>query len=159
MLSIGSPIPMKTAVVDLLDAAEVERLVEDLRGVRFRPKRIDPVAQNVHVSGQPDWDERQRERRPSRYRMSTASTGWPSAVRKSALTVPSRERHLLLERQRRVRNRVGELARRGRREVRHLPVAGRAACRPRPYLPGAVGGLAALGEGALEQDEIHDRQP
>ena len=25
-----------------------------------------PVAQNVHVSGQPDWDERQSERRPSR---------------------------------------------------------------------------------------------
>ena len=34
--------------------------------VRFRPKRIAPVAQNVHVSGQPDCDERQSERRPSR---------------------------------------------------------------------------------------------
>jgi hypothetical protein len=34
--------------------------------VRFRPKRIVPVAQNVHVSGQPDWAERQRDRRPSR---------------------------------------------------------------------------------------------
>ena len=34
--------------------------------VRLRPKRIAPVAQNVHVSGQPDCDERQSERRPSR---------------------------------------------------------------------------------------------
>jgi len=34
--------------------------------VRFRPNRIAPVAQNVHVSGQPDWAERHSERRPSR---------------------------------------------------------------------------------------------
>ena len=33
---------------------------------RLRPKRIAPVAQNVQVSGQPDWDETQTERRPSR---------------------------------------------------------------------------------------------
>ena len=53
-------------VVDRLDAAEVERLVEDLAAVRLRPNRIWPVAQNVHVSGQPDCDETQTERRPSR---------------------------------------------------------------------------------------------
>ena len=54
-------------VVDRLEAAEVERLVEDLRtAVRLRPKRIAPVAQNVHVSGQPDWEETHTERRPSR---------------------------------------------------------------------------------------------
>ncbi len=46
----------------------------------------------MQVSGQPDCEETQSERRPSRYRISTASTGWPSAVWKSALTVPSRER-------------------------------------------------------------------
>ena len=34
--------------------------------VRLRPKRIAPVAQNVQVSGQPDWEERHSERRPSR---------------------------------------------------------------------------------------------
>ncbi len=34
--------------------------------VRLRPKRIAPVAQNVQVSGQPDCEERQSERRPSR---------------------------------------------------------------------------------------------
>ena len=59
--------------------------------MRLRPNAIAPVAQNVHVSGQPDCAERQSERRPSRYRISTASTGWPSAVRKSVFTVPSRD--------------------------------------------------------------------
>jgi hypothetical protein len=34
--------------------------------VRLRPNRIAPVAQNVHVSGHPDWDETQIDRRPSR---------------------------------------------------------------------------------------------
>ena len=33
---------------------------------RLRPKRIAPVAQKVQVSGQPDWEETQTERRPSR---------------------------------------------------------------------------------------------
>ncbi len=34
--------------------------------VRLRPNFIAPVAQNVHVSGQPDCEETQIERRPSR---------------------------------------------------------------------------------------------
>ena len=34
--------------------------------VRLRPKRMLPVAQKVQVSGQPDWLDRQSERRPSR---------------------------------------------------------------------------------------------
>ena len=54
------------AVVDGLDAAEVQRLVEDLRGGQVAAERIAPVAQNVHVSGQPDCEETQSERRPSR---------------------------------------------------------------------------------------------
>jgi hypothetical protein len=53
-------------VVDGLDAAEVQHLVEDLDAVRLRPNFIVPVAQNVHVSGQPDCEETQIERRPSR---------------------------------------------------------------------------------------------
>ena len=32
--------------------------------VRLRPNFIVPVAQNVHVSGQPDCDDRHSERRP-----------------------------------------------------------------------------------------------
>ena len=59
--------------------------------VRLRPNAIEPVAQNVQVSGQPDCDDTQIERRPSRKRISTASTGWPSAVRKSTFSVPSRD--------------------------------------------------------------------
>ena len=57
----------------------------------MRPKRIWPVAQNRQVSGQPDCDDRQSDRRPSRKRISTASTGRPSWVENSALTVPSEE--------------------------------------------------------------------
>ena len=54
-------------VVDRLDAPEVERLVEDLRRASDCGRtRIAPVAQNVQVSGQPDCDETQTERRPSR---------------------------------------------------------------------------------------------
>jgi hypothetical protein len=34
--------------------------------VRLRPNFIVPVAQNVQVSGQPDWELTQTERRPSR---------------------------------------------------------------------------------------------
>ena len=34
--------------------------------VRLRPNFIVPVAQNVHVSGQPDCEDTQIERRPSR---------------------------------------------------------------------------------------------
>ena len=34
--------------------------------VRLRPNFIRPVAQKVHVSGQPDWLERHSDRRPSR---------------------------------------------------------------------------------------------
>ena len=62
----GSPIPMNTAWFDGLDAAEVERLVEDLRRGQVAAEAHAPVAQNVHVSGQPDCDETQIERRPSR---------------------------------------------------------------------------------------------
>ena len=76
-------------VVDRLDAPEVKCLVEDLPGREVAPNCICPVAQNVHVSGQPDCDETQTERRPSRNRIRTASSGWPSWVWKSAFTVPS----------------------------------------------------------------------
>ncbi len=54
-------------MVDLLDAAEVQRLVEDLAdAVEVAPNFIVPVAQKVHVSGQPDCEDTHNERRPSR---------------------------------------------------------------------------------------------
>ena len=62
----GSPMPMKTAFVTGPERRKWSAWSRISEAVRFRPKRIWPVAQNVHVSGQPDWLERQRERRPSR---------------------------------------------------------------------------------------------
>ena len=97
--------PHEDAVVDRLDPAEVQNLVEDLGSASgCAPKRICPVAQKVQVSGQPDCADTHTDRRPSRKRMSTASTGWPSAVRKSVFSVPSAARRLVLDRQRRERN-------------------------------------------------------
>ena len=62
----GSPMPMKTAWLTasfLLKCSAWSRISE---AVRLRPKRIVPVAQNVQVSGQPDWELTHSERRPSR---------------------------------------------------------------------------------------------
>ena len=57
--------------------------------VRLRPNFICPVAQKLQVRGHPDCELTQTERRPSRKRISTASSGFPSAVVNSALRVPS----------------------------------------------------------------------
>ena len=122
--------------------------------MRLRPNAIEPVAQNVHVSGQPDCEETQTERRPSRYRISTASTGWPSAVRKSVLTVPSATS--ARSRARASRTAPPRRARAEReRQVRHRVVARDAARRPLPDLAGAVGGLPGLGEVLLQTFQIH----
>ncbi len=59
--------------------------------MRLRANFILPVAQKLHVSGQPDCEDTQIERRPSRKRISTASSGRPSCVANSAFTVPSSE--------------------------------------------------------------------
>jgi hypothetical protein len=62
----GSPMPMKTAWFTgsfLRKWSAWSRISE---AVRLRPNFIVPVAQNVHVSGQPDWLETHSERRPSR---------------------------------------------------------------------------------------------
>ena len=53
-------------MVDRARAAEVQRLVEDLGRGQVAAEAIRPVAQKLQVSGQPDWLERQTERRPSR---------------------------------------------------------------------------------------------
>ena len=62
----GSPMPMNTAWLTpsvRLKCSAWSRISEV---VRLRPNFICPVAQKVHVSGQPDWLDRQSERRPSR---------------------------------------------------------------------------------------------
>ncbi len=66
MFNIGSPIPMKTAWSIASMRRKCSAWSTISHSLRFRRKRIWPVAQNVHVSGQPDWEERQTERRPSR---------------------------------------------------------------------------------------------
>ena len=62
----GSPMPMKTAwfTGSLRRKCRVWSRISE--AVRLRPKRIEPVAQKVQVSGQPDWLDTQSERRPSR---------------------------------------------------------------------------------------------
>ena len=64
--SIGSPMPMKTQWSTASIRRKWSAWSRISEAVRLRPKRIAPVAQNVHVSGQPDCDETQIERRPSR---------------------------------------------------------------------------------------------
>ena len=121
---------------------------------RLRPNFIAPVAQNVHVSGQPDCEETQIERRPSRYRINTASTGCPSAVRKSTLTVPSADWASSSTESVEKRHRVGELVAERARQVRHLFVAGDATRSPLPHLAGAEGRLTASGERLVKQSQV-----
>ncbi len=63
---IGSPIPMKTQWSMASIRRKWSAWSTISAAVRLRPNFIVPVAQKVQVSGQPDWDETQIERRPSR---------------------------------------------------------------------------------------------
>ena len=74
----------------------------------MRRKRIWPVAQNVHVSGQPDCDETQTERRPSRKRISTASMRMAVVRVEERLDRPVGGRRLVRERERRERHALFE---------------------------------------------------
>ncbi len=62
----GSPIPMNTRWFTGDERRKWSTWSRISHAVRFRPNAIWPVAQNVQVSGQPDWDETHTERRPSR---------------------------------------------------------------------------------------------
>ena len=62
----GSPIPMKTRWFTGSSRRKCSTWSRISEARRLRPNFIAPVAQNVHVSGQPDCDETQIERRPSR---------------------------------------------------------------------------------------------
>ena len=63
---IGSPMPMNTrwSTGSMRRKCSTWSRISD--AVRLRPNFIVPVAQNVQVSGQPDCEETQIERRPSR---------------------------------------------------------------------------------------------
>jgi hypothetical protein len=62
---MGSPMPMNTAWSIASRRRKCRAWSRISPAVRLRPNRIWPVAQNVQVSGQPDWEERHNERRPA----------------------------------------------------------------------------------------------
>ena len=66
MFISGSPMPMNTRWSTGSMRRKCSTWSRISEAVRLRPKLIVPVAQNVHVSGQPDCEETQTERRPSR---------------------------------------------------------------------------------------------
>ena len=63
---IGSPMPMNTRWFSGSMRRKCRTWSRISLAVRLRPNFIEPVAQNVQVSGQPDCEETQTERRPSR---------------------------------------------------------------------------------------------
>ncbi len=64
--SSGSPMPMKTQWSIASMRLKCNAWSRILDALRLRANFIVPVAQNVHVSGQPDCEETQIERRLSR---------------------------------------------------------------------------------------------
>jgi hypothetical protein len=62
----GSPMPMKTVWFTRSLRRKWSAWSRISDAVRLRPNLIVPVAQNVQVSGQPDWLDTHSERRPSR---------------------------------------------------------------------------------------------
>ena len=66
MFIIGSPMPMNTRWLTGPARRKCSTWSRISDAVRLRANRIEPVAQKLQVSGQPDCDETQIERRPSR---------------------------------------------------------------------------------------------
>ena len=147
--------PHEDRVVDRLETAEVERLVEDLGRGQIPPER--------HLAG---CAERARQRAAGLRR--EAERAAPVAVAHEhgfdRVAVGGREQRLHgavprgalgLDGQGRERNRSGELVAERPRQVRHRLVAARPARRPVPHLAGAVGGLAAVAQRRLEERQVH----
>ena len=138
---IGSPMPMNTQWSIGLDAAEVQRLVEDLRArsgcARTSSRRSRRTCRSAG-------SRTARRRRSSGGRRGSASArprpARPSAVREQRLDRAVARVRLVLERQasRTAARAASALAQRGR-QVGHLLVAARAARRPRPHLARAEG--------------------
>ncbi len=66
MFIVGSPIPMKTTWSTSSRRRKCRAWSRISSALRLRANFIWPVAQKVQVSGQPDCEETQTERRPSR---------------------------------------------------------------------------------------------
>ncbi len=62
---IGSPMPMKMTFVTVERRLKYSAWSRISPAVRFRANFIFPVAQNVHVRGQPTCEERHTDPRPS----------------------------------------------------------------------------------------------
>ena len=120
------------------DAAEGQHLVEGSPPPSGRPNFIVPVAKNVQAQRAAGFgEETQIERRPSRKRISTASTVRPSRVWRQRLD--RAVGRVAASRARAPGSRTGRrrrAARAGRPAGRSSGAAGRAARRPAPHLAG-----------------------
>ena len=148
--SSGSPMPMNTAWLTGSLAAEVQRLVEDLRGGQ--------VAAELHPPGGAEGAGQRAARLAGQaQRAAPVAVAHQHGLQRPAV-VGAQQRllgavggqRLVLEAQRGQRHLVGERLAQRRGHVGHLLVGGGAARGPLPHLAGAEGGLAAVGEGALQ---------
>ena len=144
-------------VVERLDAAEVQHLVEDLRRGQVAPEphragRAERARQRAaRLRG--DADRAAAVAVAHQHRLDRAPVvGLEQRLDRAVARV-----RLVQERQRRVRDLGLQALAQRRRQVGHRVVAGGAARGPAPRLAGAEGGLAGVGERALEQLEIHRR--
>ncbi len=142
-------------VVDRLDAAEVQRLVEDLVGAQ--------VAAELHLAGGAEAaGQRAAGLRGEADRAAPVAIAHQDRLERAP--VGGQEEGLdgavvgaclRLEGEGRERHGSAEPLPQGGRQVGHLLIGAGPACRPLPHLGGAVGGLAGVGEGAGEQLAVH----
>jgi hypothetical protein len=147
--------PHEDEVVDRLHAAEVQRLVEDLRRGQ--------VASEAHLAGRAEGaGQRAAGLRGDADRAPTVGVahqdgldGTAVAGAKQRLDGSVSRVGLAGELERRERDPLRELGAQPGRQVGHLGVGARAARRPGPGLARAEGRLARLGQRPLEEVEIH----
>ena len=153
----GSPIPMKTRWSTGSVPAEVEHLVEDLPRGEVPSEGHRPVAQNVHVSGQPGLRRDADRAAPVPVAHQHGLDRVPVGGLEEGLDGAVARTLLVLGRQRRERDLGGERLPERAREVGHRVVAGGAARCPVPGLSCAVARLAELRDALLQKVEVHVR--
>ncbi len=139
-----------------LHAVEVKRLVDDLRGRQ--------VAREFHLAGGAEGARQRAARlRGEADRASTVAVAHqhglersPVGCREQRLDGAVARTGLVLQAQARERQLAGERVAQPGGQVGHLLIALRPACRPGPHLPRAKARLVVLGEGLLQQGEVHD---
>ena len=121
-LSSGSPIPMNTTLVGLSAGSRstISRACATIsNALRLRRNPIRPVAQNVHPSAHPAWDETQSVRRAPDG-ISTDSIASPSSSRQRNFRVPSLDCCTVAAVSRARGNAASSSARSGARQLRRL---------------------------------------